>query len=74
MKIEETKELLLNDITVNSHKYPFISKFWDIDLIEIANNSQDNMFVQFGHFETKYYKSIPFYKPISKIIDLSEFI
>lgn len=74
MKIEEIKEQLHNDIITNPKLYPFISNFWEIDLINEIESSESQTEVKFGHYDTKSNKSIPFYKPISKIIDLSEFL
>lgn len=53
--------------------FPFISKFYDIE-IEIPTNEteQINTSVFFGQNNTENNHSIPFYKPISTLIDFNE--
>ncbi|WP_300486457.1 hypothetical protein [Flavobacterium sp.] len=62
------KENLLRDLKNHPEKYPFIAKYWDIELI----SKKQNHSIEFGHFGTKATNAVPFYKPLSKIIDLSK--
>ncbi|WP_347070174.1 hypothetical protein [Flavobacterium sp. WV_118_3] len=61
------------DMMENPTAYPFIAKYWDV---EIFKNDDDlkHTEIDLGHYETKSSVLMPFYKPISKIIDLSEFL
>ena len=74
MNIKELKLDLQKDINDNPQLYPFISIFWEIDLINELEKNKNQLEINFGHFETNSNVSISFYKPISKIINLSEFI
>ncbi|MEO4005045.1 hypothetical protein [Flavobacterium sp. CAU 1735] len=73
METETIKKVVKMDIIENPTAYPFIAKYWDV---EVFKNDGDlkHKEVDFGHYETKSSVLIPFYKPISKIIDLSQFL
>lgn len=55
------------DILKNGNKYPFIARFWDFKIFEYDENLRKSL--SFGHYETKLDESIPFNKPLSKIIN-----
>ena len=63
--IKEVKE----DIIKNNEKYPFIARFWDFEVSELQEKQKT--YLNYGHYGTKLLDSIPFKKPISKIIDPS---
>lgn len=66
--MDKLKKEILRDIKENPKKYPFIAKYWDIELI----TEKETHSIAFGHFGTKAFNAVPFYKPFSKIIDLSK--
>lgn len=73
MKVEDINEAFKKDMIENPTAYPFIAKYWDVELLK-NNSNLEYKEVEFGHYETKLFVLIPFYKPISKIIDLSQFL
>ncbi len=72
MNKEQIKDHLSKDIKENTIRYPFISRFWDIELIKPEENNKEN--IAFGHYGSVAVYSDPFYKPISKIVDTSKFV
>lgn len=70
MTEEELKNNIINYINENTKSFPFISKFWEIDIQKLDSLEPDILL--FGHFETAAYNSSTFYKPFSKIINVSK--
>ncbi|WP_459212006.1 hypothetical protein [Aquimarina rhabdastrellae] len=74
MEKEKIKKEVLEYIKNNPKEYPFIARFWDVKIEEHKPSKEEIIAVKFGHFNTHAPYSIPFYKPISKIVDLSKLI
>jgi hypothetical protein len=69
-KKEDIKEHLIDHISNNPKNFPFISRFWDIELLK--QNNIETEYIEFGYHGTKLDNSTPFYKPFSKIIELTK--
>lgn len=67
MEQNKIKEL----IESKSGLFPFISKFYSIEILEKETN-HINTKISFGHNNTENDHSIPFYKPMSSLIDFNE--
>jgi hypothetical protein len=74
MKTEDEKENIkqeLKDLIKNNpESFPFIAQFWDIHVEDI--NKKEPKYLEFGKYDSKLINSYPFYKPYSKLIDLSK--
>ncbi|NHN26124.1 hypothetical protein FIA58_010590 [Flavobacterium jejuense] len=73
----ENNEILKKKISEilkkDSDKFPFIAQLWEMEIYEKnLNHEKIEKDLNYGHFNTKSYKSTYFYKPISKIIDFSK--
>jgi hypothetical protein len=66
-KIKQELQQLIKD---NPESFPLIAQYWDIH-VEDANNPEPN-YLEFGKYNSKLLNSYPFYKPYSKLIDLSK--
>jgi hypothetical protein len=66
---EKIKQELQQLIMDNPEAFPLIAKYWDIH-IEGLNKPEPN-YLEFGKYNSKLLNSYPFYKPYSKLIDLS---
>ncbi len=73
MNKNQIKKDVLTHIKEHPKEYPFISRFWDVEIDEIQTSVTES-YIDFGHFNTQSTHSSPFYKPISKIIDLSKLV
>ncbi|THF51795.1 hypothetical protein E6C50_08550 [Flavobacterium supellecticarium] len=72
METKAIQKAVKMDMMENPTAYPFIAKYWDVEVFTNDGDLKPKE-VYFGHYETKSSVLIPFYKPISKIIDLSQF-
>lgn len=63
------KSKLIDNIKKNASHFPFIAKKWEIYVKKIHNSKSSEL--EYGHYKTNSKNSIPFYKPISKIIDIA---
>jgi hypothetical protein len=66
---EKMKQELQQLIKDNPESFPYIAQFWDIH-VEDANKKDPN-YLEFGKYNSKLLNTFPFYKPYSKLIDLS---
>jgi hypothetical protein len=66
---EKIKKELKNLIKNNPESFPLIAQFWEIE-IEDVNNEQP-LFMELGKYNANILNSIPFYKPFSKLINLT---
>lgn len=65
--IKNKMKKYIND---NLETFPFIARFWDIEVIQ-SQPIKSIYPISYGHFQTSAVHIASFYKPISKIIDLS---
>ena len=65
----ETKKRIIEYIKDHPQEFPFISKYWNIEIEEGNEASKDKILsISYGHYKTKDIAVTPFYKSISKII------
>ncbi|VXB10438.1 conserved hypothetical protein [Flavobacterium sp. 9AF] len=69
---EVLKDQIIKVLAKDAEKLPFIAQLWEIEIYDSLNKSNDENYINFGHYETNSYNSTVFYKPISKIIDFSK--
>ncbi|MEZ5046156.1 MAG: hypothetical protein R2831_04110 [Chitinophagaceae bacterium] len=67
---EKIKQNIQDYIKEHPEEFPFIAQFWDIH-VEDINKPKPN-YLEFGKYNSKLTRSYPFYKPYSKLIDLSK--
>lgn len=63
---KEIKEL----ISESQENFPFISNFWNIDIL-VEHNERKFDF-NYGHFQTVDDRHVPFYKSYSRMIDFNK--
>ncbi len=70
MITDEIKLNILKEYLVKNYaNLPFVAQKWN--LTKINFDSITDLKIEYGHYKTNSKNSIPFYKPISKIIDIS---
>lgn len=70
MNKKKLKDFFERDLEESANLYPFISKFWEINVLDKKKNIDNT--INFGHYGTKNTNSYPFFKPFSKIVDFSK--
>ena len=67
---KQLESAFIDFLKENASGLPYIAQNWEIKKTERPNiNISKN---EYGHYKTNSKNSIPFYKPISKIIDISK--
>ena len=72
MEIKELEGKIKKNIENNPALYPFIARYWEIELIK-SDDASVSTTTSYGHFGTQNIYQLFFYKPISKIIDFTVF-
>ena len=63
---QELQQLIRN----NPESFPYIAQFWEIQIEEL--NKPEPNYLEFGKYNSKLLNSYPFYKPYSKLVNLSK--
>lgn len=71
MEIKDLQEKIKKNIETNPTLYPFIARYWDIELIK--SETTIPTITHYGHFGTQNIYQLYFYKPISKTINFTDF-